>query len=41
MEWSPDANYILFVTADNELHMYDLMGTKVKTLPLYCRRPAS
>ncbi|EGB12638.1 hypothetical protein AURANDRAFT_51986 [Aureococcus anophagefferens] len=33
VEWSPDANYILFVTSDSELHMYDLMGSKVKTIP--------
>ena len=33
VEWSPDANYILFVTSDSELHMYDVMGSKVKTIP--------
>ena len=27
VEWSPDANYILFVTSDSELHVYDLLGT--------------
>ena len=33
VEWSPDANYILFVTSESELHMYDLLGSKVKQIP--------
>ena len=33
VEWSPDASYILFVTTDSELHIYDSQGTKVKSIP--------
>ncbi|KAJ8610815.1 hypothetical protein CTAYLR_006449 [Chrysophaeum taylorii] len=34
VEWSPDANYILFVTSDDEVQMYDRDGTHVKALGL-------
>jgi WD repeat-containing protein 35 len=33
VEWSPDASYILFVTTESELHVYDLLGVKVKQIP--------
>jgi len=35
VEWSPDSKNILFVTKSNEIHMYDHLGNKIKSLPLY------
>lgn len=32
VSWSPDAKSLLFATADDELHVYDAMGTKVKAM---------
>jgi WD repeat-containing protein 35 len=41
VEWSPDASYILFVTTDSELHIYDSQGTKVKSIPSLSDRSES
>ena len=34
VEWSPDARYILFVTAESEVHVYDMLGSKIKAITL-------
>ena len=34
VEWSPDSNYILFVSTDCKVYAYDAMGNKIKRLHL-------
>ena len=34
VEWSPDSKYILFVTMDAEIWVFDAEGTKLRLMPL-------